>query len=504
MTLRDITNKQSKFRLHVDLDGEYATLRSTQTDAQLSTQQLRMQGCKAIDLWTDGRLYPIDPLSSTHPPFQTMTSMIRFIGDGWNGLLGYCIRLHSQSLNEAAQRMQMQSALNQSNAKVHELTERIKALLEKESELKLNMEERKKSFQRVSDNYVRLQYSTRNMRRRIDHFTNLQMGYHARQRKRKALDDLAKSGGAHKQRVRATRHHGKTHGLLMPLPIPQGPWEEISMNFITGFPPTSSHNDMIWTIVDTFSKQAYFIPCKKPLSAPQAAKMFLDLIFPHHGFPKVLISDRDVCFCNHFWSTLCKNLGSKMDFTFAFHPESNGQIEATNSTILDLLRSYTIENQPNWDQHLLLLQFAYNNTPHFATNKSPSEIVYGKKLPVPITTLSSDVPAANALAHDHAHILQEVTTAIQKAQARYTAQANYEGHTLDLTTPTSSLSPLVTTLGTGPTPTSSLSHLTALGIGRSQSMSIPPTWDRHLDRALPSLDHRQDRTLSTVVPTQWG
>lgn len=85
---------------------------------------------------------------------------------------------------------------------------------------------------------------------------------------------------------RVKRHHGKTHGLLMPLPIPQGPWEEISMDFITDFSTTSAHNDMIWTIVDRFSKQAYFIPCKKTLSAPQAAKMFLDLIFPHHGFPK--------------------------------------------------------------------------------------------------------------------------------------------------------------------------------------------------------------------------
>ena len=123
---------------------------------------------------------------------------------------------------------------------------------------------------------------------------------------------------------RVKRHHGKKHGLLMPLPIPQGPWEEISMDFITGFPLTSSHHDMIWTIVDRFSKQAYFIPCNKTLSAPQAAKMFLHLIFPHHGFPKVLISDRDGRFCNHFWSALCRNLGSKMDFTSAFHPESNG------------------------------------------------------------------------------------------------------------------------------------------------------------------------------------
>ena len=223
---------------------------------------------------------------------------------------------------------------------------------------------------------------------------------------------------------RVKRHHGKKHGLLMPLPIPQGPWEEISMDFITGFPLTSQHNDMIWTIVDRFSKQAYFIPCKKTLSAPQAAKMFLNLIFPHHGFPKVLISDRDGRFCNHFWSALCTNLGSRMDFTSAFHPESNGQTEATNSTILDLLRSYTLDNQANWDQHLPFVQFAYNNTPHSATNKAPFEIVYGRKLPIPMSTFSSDVPTANNLAHDHAHILQEATNAIEKAQTRYTKQAN--------------------------------------------------------------------------------
>ena len=69
------------------------------------------------------------------------------------------------------------------------------------------------------------------------------------------------------------------------------------------------------------------------------------------------------------------------------------------------------------------MQFAYNTTPHSATNKAPFEIVYGKKLAVRVTTLSSDVPVANTLAQNHAHILQEATTAIQKAQARYTKQA---------------------------------------------------------------------------------
>ena len=113
-----------------------------------------------------------------------------------------------------------------------------------------------------------------------------------------------------------------------------------------------------------------------------------------------------------------------MDFTSAFHPKSNGQTKSTNNTILDLLRLYTIENQTNWDQHLPLLQFAYNNTTHFATQKAPFEIIYGKKLPNPIITFISDVPAANTLAHNHTQILLQEKIEIEKAQARYTKQAN--------------------------------------------------------------------------------
>ena len=71
----------------------------------------------------------------------------------------------------------------------------------------------------------------------------------------------------------------------MPLPIPDAPREHISMDFITGFLVTKAHNDMIWTIVDRFSKQAYFIPCKKTLSAQQVAELFLKHIFVHHGLP---------------------------------------------------------------------------------------------------------------------------------------------------------------------------------------------------------------------------
>ena len=223
---------------------------------------------------------------------------------------------------------------------------------------------------------------------------------------------------------RVKRHHGKPYGLLLPLPIPNGPWGEISMDFITGLPTTSSHNDMIWTIVDRFSKQAYFIACRKTLNAPLVAKLFIKTVFTHHGLPRVIVSDRDSHFCNHFWLALFANLGSKIDFSSAFHPESNGQSEATNSTIMDLLRAYTIDRPSNWDEHLHILQFAYNNTPHSATGKAPFQVVYGKKLPTPTCRIGSQIPVADHFAQDHTTILKEVTKSIQQAQERYTKQVN--------------------------------------------------------------------------------
>ena len=219
------------------------------------------------------------------------------------------------------------------------------------------------------------------------------------------------------------RHHGKQHGLLMPLPILDAPWQHISMDFITSFPVTKAHNDMIWSIVVRFSKQAYFIPCKKTLSAKQAVELFLKHVFVHHGLPQSIVSDRDGRFCNDFWITLFTNLGTHIDFTSSFHPESNGQIEATNSTILDLLRLYVHNRPGTWDTYIHLLQFAYNNTPHACTTKSPFEIVYGHSLPAPISHVSHQVPEANQLTQTHIQILEERKQAIEKAQQKYIKQA---------------------------------------------------------------------------------
>jgi len=210
IALQDITNKQPKFRLQVDLEAEYATLRSNRTGTKnIAPHLLRLQGVKAIDLWTDGELYPMDPVSGSPPAFQNIASFLRFVGSGYDGLLGYCRRLYSLFLDEAARRRALESTLENlkvsSTTEIKELNAKVQELLDQIKEHKTKMRDESRSFEQVAENYIRLQYTSRNLRRRIDHLAHLPMGYQVRQRKRKALDLLSKHSGARKRRMHATR-----------------------------------------------------------------------------------------------------------------------------------------------------------------------------------------------------------------------------------------------------------------------------------------------------------
>ena len=140
------------------------------------------------------------------------------------------------------------------------------------------------------------------------------------------------------QQVKYSRQ--KSYGLLQSLPIPNMPWESIAMDFVFGLPKSTQWNNGIWTIVDRFSKQAHFIPVKKTIKAPQMATLFMTHIFKYHGFPKSIISDRDPRMTSLFWQGLAKNVGTKLNFSSAYHPQTDGQSEIVNSTILDLLKCY--------------------------------------------------------------------------------------------------------------------------------------------------------------------
>ncbi|MBW0579569.1 hypothetical protein O181_119284 [Austropuccinia psidii MF-1] len=116
--------------------------------------------------------------------------------------------------------------------------------------------------------------------------------------------------------------HHKKFGLLKPLPIPNGPWICLSMDFITQLPLSNSF-DSILVIVDRFSKMAVFIPTMSSITSLDLAHLFIKNIFSNNGSPSIIVSDRGPVFVSSFWTNLCQKLKISRDFSTAYHPETD-------------------------------------------------------------------------------------------------------------------------------------------------------------------------------------
>ncbi|GJV58151.1 putative reverse transcriptase domain-containing protein [Tanacetum coccineum] len=176
----------------------------------------------------------------------------------------------------------------------------------------------------------------------------------------------------------------KPSGLLVQREIPQWKWDNITMHFITKLPKTSSGYDTIWVIVDRLTKSAYFLPMKENDTMERLTRLYMKQVVTRHGILVSIICDHDGRFTSNFWRSFQKALGTRLDMSNAYHPQTDRQSERTIQTLKDMLRACVIDFGNGWDRHLPLIEFSYNNSYHKSIKATPFEALYGRKCRSPI------------------------------------------------------------------------------------------------------------------------
>ncbi|WVZ80657.1 hypothetical protein U9M48_028115 [Paspalum notatum var. saurae] len=184
------------------------------------------------------------------------------------------------------------------------------------------------------------------------------------------------------QRVKV--EHQRPARLLQPLKAPEWKWEEITMDFIVGLPRTQKGYNSIWVVVDRLTKVAHFIPVNTTYSGARLAELYISRIVCLHGVPKKIISDRGSQFTSLFWEQLYDSLDTKLRFSIAYHPQTDGQTERTNQVLEDMLRACAIQYGTSWDKCLPYAKFSYNNSYQASLKKSPFEALYGRRCRTPL------------------------------------------------------------------------------------------------------------------------
>ncbi|GJP60934.1 hypothetical protein CLOP_g18151, partial [Closterium sp. NIES-67] len=233
------------------------------------------------------------------------------------------------------------------------------------------------------------------------------------------------------QRMKSSKQ--KKARLLQPLPVPEQPWQVVSLDFITGLPPTTSSHDAILVIIDKFSKMGHFIPTHTTARTEETTQLFVWYIISQHGIPTTLISDRDPKFTSKFWKELMSLLGTKLAMSSAYHPQTDGQTERLNQIVEQLVRAACKDEISKWDLHLPVLEFAYNNATHAATGQTPFFLCYGRH---PLTPQKPITSATVQPVHDFITTMHQLWDRTHKRlldiqqQQKRQADRHHNDHTI--------------------------------------------------------------------------
>ncbi|GKB97903.1 transposon ty3-G gag-pol polyprotein [Tanacetum coccineum] len=214
-------------------------------------------------------------------------------------------------------------------------------------------------------------------------------------------------------------------GLLQPLPIPSRIWEDISMDFIEGLPPSNGFTT-IMVVVDRLSKYAHFVLIRHPFTAATIAKEFVSHVVKLHGIPSTIVSDRDKVFISSFWQALFKLQGTALCLSSSYHPQTDGQTEVVNRTLEQYLRCFAGDQPKKWAEWLSWAEFSYNTSVHSATKMTPFEVVYGRPPPRVLTYVpgTSKVQAVEEFLLNRDKLLHDLRSNLLLARDRMKSKAD--------------------------------------------------------------------------------
>ncbi|GJX62994.1 putative reverse transcriptase domain-containing protein [Tanacetum coccineum] len=180
-------------------------------------------------------------------------------------------------------------------------------------------------------------------------------------------------------------------------------WEKITMDFITKLPKTAAGFDSIWVIVDRLTKSAYFLPMRDRFDRKIDEK------------------------------SLHKALGTQLNLSTAYHPQTDGQSERTIQTLEDMLRACMIDFENGWDRHLPLVEFSYNNSYHISIKVAPFKTLYDRKcrLPVCWAEVGEAQLTGPEIIHETTEKIFKIRDRMQAARDRQKSYADKRRRTLE-------------------------------------------------------------------------
>ncbi|GJX49597.1 putative reverse transcriptase domain-containing protein [Tanacetum coccineum] len=189
----------------------------------------------------------------------------------------------------------------------------------------------------------------------------------------------------------------KPSGLLVQPEIPQWKWENITMDFVTKLPKKAAKDDMLEKLTRRYLKE----------------------VVSKHGVPVSNIFDRDRKFTSHFWKSLNNALGTLLDMSTAYHPE-------TVQTLEDMLHTCVLEFGKGWDRHLPLVEFSYNNSYHTIIKAATFEALYGRKCRSPIywAEVGDSQLTGLEIIHETTEKIIQIKSRIQAARDRQKSYAD--------------------------------------------------------------------------------